>query len=76
MPVSIVAADENHTLASLVTALNILGVIYMVNEKRQARGYLSRLIVSGLFVPLMLDDKFVALIVDGDDPVAFQYGLA
>ena len=48
----------------------------MVNEKRQARGYLSRLIVSDLFVPLMLDDKFVALIVDGDGPEAFQYGLA
>ena len=76
MPVSIVAEDENHTLASLVTALNILGVIYMVNEKRQARGYLSRLIVSDLFVLLMLDDKFVALIVDGDGPEAFQYGLA
>lgn len=76
MPVSIVAADENHTLASLVTALNIFGVIYMVNEKRQARGYLSRLIVSGLFVPLMLDDEFVVLIVDGDGSEAFQYGLA
>ena len=76
MPDSIVAACENHTLASLVTAPNILGVIYIVNEKRQIRGHLSRLIVSGLFVPLMLDDEFVVLIVDGDGPETFQYGLS
>lgn len=76
MPDSILAACENHTLASPVTAPNIFGDIYIANEKRQARGYLSRLIVSGLFVPLMLDDEFVVLIVDGDGSEAFQYGLA